>query len=768
MPTLWQQDNFSLGIHTRPGQIENGESYAADEKNLRIDEQGWLTLRENFQDTGPATGAITGIDSSDNHLFVLHGDRFLSIRPITDPFTPEAVLRLPVGSGRLSVVSTYSDYVMLTTEGEDQGYWINMRDGETRQIHSLGLSPPSPPSITSTLPPFDTEFTAFVAYAFTYVRNFPTEIGEKPPDELFNGMESELSVPQIVLTKEKTTFNPTFTLSDFVLALDARWDWTNGSFVNVGEMGWDGTRLIVSIVDNDGRNWRTEMGVALPKIPNAIVLAERAPGVSNVDGTVDSVNLTNAHLELTLHNDVVVSSTLQAGQVVALVMGGPLDRTLSIGEYYPALIDGFTHSTDPQVTGINVYRSIFLRKTEIDPDLDDDELAVITENNAAFDRLLVLARRSDPNLNIATLLFRRVAYIERGNTDPFYDGVDEEGLPYIEVVGEERQRYTWNANPPVKPGFNARLPKEAKSLEYHNDRLFAPTGDSLVYSDIEFGSIRPWVFLPTDVVKRIRPGRLDFARSFREVLLFGGRDGLFRLEGIPENFSQDDISRIGPLDAYAWSATKNTLAFVGENGFYSTDASTVEYLSDMSLDTFFKSKRARRGIVLFFSDNTFLFSVGLQPVEGGDVEDYIFRYEKGFWTRWADQSIVQATVSGEDWSQYWIAPEDGARIQELEWNEENNDDELEWSFTSNWISGRRAGVQNIAKQFQEFLISAQGGTEMMLETWTNKDSEPRIRMFTSRDDTYYQRIPIQRYAELLRFRLSGVGPLQIRGIQIES
>ena len=138
-------------------------------------------------------------------------------------------------------------------------------------------------------------------------------------------------------------------------------------------------------------------------------------------------------------------------------------------------------------------------------------------------------------------------------------------------------------------------------------------GNRLVYSDFDFGNLKLWAFPTRNAIRRSRPGRIDFVAEHREVLLFGGRDGLYRLTGVdPSNFNSDEISRTGPLDGYSWNATINALGYIGENGFYLTDAAETQYVSKIVLDKFFENKRARRGTMLFFSDDTFLFSVGLQ------------------------------------------------------------------------------------------------------------------------------------------------------------
>ena len=81
--------------------------------------------------------------------------------------------------------------------------------------------------------------------------------------------------------------------------------------------------------------------------------------------------------------------------------------------------------------------------------------------------------------------------------------------------------------------------------------------------------------------------------------------------------------------------------------------------------------------------------------------------------------------------------------------------------------GKRKGVGNITKRFTELLLSAAEGADITLKTWVDTQQNPAEREITTRDDLYFQRIPIERIGKRLRFRLEGTGPVEIRGIQIE-
>ena len=116
---------------------------------------------------------------------------------------------------------------------------------------------------------------------------------------------------------------------------------------------------------------------------------------------------------------------------------------------------------------------------------------------------------------------------------------------------------------------------EVKQIFKYNDLIFAPAGDRLIYSDIQLGSLVPWAY---PAVNEIRTGeQITFCAELREVLLFGGRGRLSRLTGTDEyNFNIDTLSHRGPLDGYSWNRLTDVLAYIGEGGFFVTDASSVQ------------------------------------------------------------------------------------------------------------------------------------------------------------------------------------------------
>ena len=251
------------------------------------------------------------------------------------------------------------------------------------------------------------------------------------------------------------------------------------------------------------------------------------------------------------------------------------------------------------------------------------------------------------------------------------------------------------------------------------------------------------------------------------ILLYGAVDGIFRLAGDVTDFETTllpnvinvEIGSEGPVDAYAWGVLKDRFGFIAPRGLYLTNGSQVDLVSDESLDGFFDTKEVSQGTVEFFDDNTVLFAVQLKTVQSDDAESVIFVFDDRHWVRWTGEPIDQ-------FSGGYLAGT--SELRRVEWREnENTDPDLAWAWESNLIHGQETGAGNLTKRFAELLLSAAEGTRITLKTWIDNQKQPTEREIITRDDLYFQRIPIERIGKRLRFRLEGKGPVEIRGIQIE-
>lgn len=345
----------------------------------------------------------------------------------------------------------------------------------------------------------------------------------------------------------------------------------------------------------------------------------------------------------------------------------------------------------------------------------------------------------------------------------FYDGyADTE----IEATQKERRLSVQNLIVNRLEEKFHRLPAEAKQIFEYNDRIFAPAGDRLVYSDVDFGNIVPWAF-PKENDIRVQ-GSVDFCGEINEVLLFGSRDGLWRLAGNTEyNFAIGQISNSGPIDGYAWSKITDALAFVGEGGLFVTDASAVVRASETVLDGFFQDKKVVRGAVAFFKDGDILYAVTLEDREG-NTADVQFKREDGYWVRWNLPFMQSATIVAGNKATLVLVADGTGQLKRLDWNSTANEEaDVAWSWTSQFLDEPGPGLANRRKRYSQFQWTGEAANTMLLQVWKDNESEPAVeKTFESRANLIPVRVPINRIARRLRFKLSGTGRVKIQGMRV--
>ena len=135
--------------------------------------------------------------------------------------------------------------------------------------------------------------------------------------------------------------------------------------------------------------------------------------------------------------------------------------------------------------------------------------------------------------------------------------------------------------------------------------------------------------------------------------------------------------------------------------------------------------------------------------------------------RWSDIDMLQFVEASATRQRYFFV-DNGSRLREVLWAEGPGSDlSVGWSWQSNWIKGTSGNVGNLKKRFRELLVSSSGGSRFTLKTWVDNDEDYREVSFDTRDDLYFQRVPIERRGERLRFRLEGMGPFTIRGLRLD-
>ena len=608
MPSFdWEKSKF-VGIHTQPSKVEAGEIFAANMQNLRIDSDGWLQLRESIIASLPDGENITGVASTQDHLWVLR-DGKLYVREVAD-FSIETEISGVTGmNGRLSVVS-FRTYVIIISEGSDQGYMIDLREDKNYNAVGLGLTPPATGS------------------------SMVVSIVNEVPDGAEKGGAGKLSKGQYIYSYAYMIYDD----------------------------------------DDDALLWNGMQ--------------------SNIWLGSDRVVGDETYYEL-------------AGDTV-----GP-DENTNYARVRVSYVSGLT------ATHIRIYR-------------------------AHIDDQYNLKQVADFPVNAA------------GGTITFYDGYADADL---EETSKERRISDQNIIVNRRTEKFNKIPEEVKTIFEYNNLIFAPAGDRLIYSEISFGNLVPWSY-PEENDIRV-PGKVEFCAELHGILIFGAIDGLHRVTGVTEHdFRVDTIGSVGPVDAWAWDKTLDTLAFVGEGGLYATDASAAIRLSDIVLDDFFKNKTVRRGGVIFFKDNDILFS----------VNDEQFKFEDKYWTRWTFPFQQSTSITQNKNTNVFVADNTG-RLKKIDWNNTISTQDLNWMWASNWLDGteNNAKLEKMRKRFSEFTFTGSAEGEITLKTWVNNDTgEPTTYTFEARPESLLPvRVPINRIGRRLKFEISGIGSCKIQGIGLK-
>lgn len=355
--------------------------------------------------------------------------------------------------------------------------------------------------------------------------------------------------------------------------------------------------------------------------------------------------------------------------------------------------------------------------------------------------------------HLESLQYRVVAEVpisQQSGTFDFYDGMSDEDWVEGELISFD----------------NDRMPSNVKQIHEYNDLVFGAAGDRLVYSDLRNGNLVPWAF---PAVNEIRvQGSVHFCAEINEVLLFGSRSGLWRLAGNTEyNFSVGQISGSGPVDGYAWSKITDTLAFVGEGGLYLTDASQVVRTSEVILDEFFQNRKAISGAVAFFKDGDVLFSVTLEDNDGS-ILIYQFKREDGYWVRWNLPFMQSTSIVSDNKATLVLIADNTGQLKQLHWNSTANEEEdVAWLYESQPLDAAQKGIANHRKRFSQFQFTGEADNEMTLQVSKENETEASAEQtFSARDSLNPVRVPINRIARRLRFKLSGTGPCKIQGMRL--
>ena len=336
---------------------------------------------------------------------------------------------------------------------------------------------------------------------------------------------------------------------------------------------------------------------------------------------------------------------------------------------------------------------------------------------------------------------------------------------------------------------NSTLPTNAGQIALFNDRLFAPNGDELRFSDVR-NAIPAWHAWP--VINSIKHGgRIDFCAEYRGILLFGAADGLYRLSGTSrQTYRYDQISSRGPVAPHAWGIIDNAFAFVGADGLYFTDGTNAPEIAPQ-LKGYFNRYEVEDGFVGMLPNKASLWGVNRRNKSTGDTDHIYFVNDGNDWVRLAE---------GEDGThirQYASVKFDGLPLtgviadqqrapRLIDWvvDDETVDgltkytgqdapptEDIAWLWESQQLDWNAQGLGSEMKTFKELVIDGKAENDITATFYIDgqESAEETISAMRTGGERFdHRRVRIDRRGFALRFKIAGTGGVMIRGLKVRA
>ena len=675
MPEIRREwTNFTPGELTYHESVEGAEITAQEMVNLRVGTHGALRQRHPIRAIlEPNEANITGVFATIERLYFINSNGKLYFRnreranqtdteieirgrphivteQIPDGYTEETKL-----SGRISVIHQYKDFDILTSEGEDQGYWIDTRDEDELVAYPLGFNPP--------------------------------------------------------------TFDVTFDVSGSGLIVDDNQGFADVNLVHFYRFTYiRNVEIGADINTNQARRVNTPDGLQI-----ATDMSEEP--FNNVESNPSEAVSTQ---------DVVVPYTRR----------------------WAFYISGLTFpNADGQEQGIAIYRSRPIRRSEIEND-------IITLEDENLDYRLVgvypppIDLPRDPGSNPP----------DRQETARFDDFMHEDDRA-------EQQLLRFD---------NDRLPSTVKQFTIYNDRIYAPNRTELRYSDIRFGNLTHWAFPEVNAIRQ--PVDCVFAQQYRDMLLFGGRNGLWRLTGIAEySHDIDRISNLGPITPYSTTTNEDIFGYISPAGLHVTTGAETQNISE-PIQSYFENQQPVDGSILYLPNGHSVWSVVFSRL-GGSLKRQTFMRARQ-WQQWNNIELQQNTLFQEirithDVQTTAYIAENTQYLRKVLWEnirgsfdgvggEETTDDlpAIEWSWKSQRLDFDNEGIATRRKRFTELIIEGKAASELTINFYIydteNNVTENTVTATLDKPHLYKTRVPIQKIGQAIEFKVAGTGNVDMR------
>ena len=790
MPELIREfTNFTPGELTYHESVPGGEITAQEMKNLRVDTHGALRQRQSIRATLPPNSHnITGIAASTDLLFFINSNEQLFYRNqertdqkdieipirgrpriITDT-NPAGSIEATKLSGRISIIYEYENFIILTSEGQDQGYWIHLTADETIDTVRRAVIRRS-----------ENDFSDFgIGEVFSgIVINHVRELHIAFPDD-----STDIWHFAALKNGDQIVCTPADGGSDVIFKLNAEptplFGQTppvttylripNDRYSQVGTLE-DGVVYTVKAVTLGPGLIAYPLGFNPPTFTVTPTLAPNKTG---------GVDATKTHFyRFTYVRDLrtLQQEAYQIGKFGTVTGEDITEEPFKDVESNPSpaistrgipasaadtarvmLLEGIKFpNPDGLEAGIAVYRSRPILNTEL-----DDKSVTLDDEDLDFRRVGVYPPLRDLAANPGAVP------PEREQDARFDDDMSEE-----------------NRAKQVALRFdNDRMPP-AKTFTVFNDRVFVPNKTELRYSDLRFGNLVLWAYPKTNSIRR--PVDFTFATAYRDLLIFGGRNGMWRMVGnSPSNFDIDRITNLGPIDPYAITTTEDTIGYITTAALHISDGISTQDISE-PIQAYFENQEPIRGSVLFLPNGNTVWSVVFAKIDGSLNRQTFVRARQ--WQQWSDLEIEQnarfeqVSVTGDTETIAAIA-ENTPHIRQVLWEnltgiydgrttEISELTPIQWSWKSQKLDFQAEGIAAERKRFTELIIEGKADTEIDGElaqlnvTFLIYDTNNDVITVTAqrtldRPHLYKTRVPIRKIGQAIEFTVEGRGNVDIR------
>ena len=414
--------------------------------------------------------------------------------------------------------------------------------------------------------------------------------------------------------------------------------------------------------------------------------------------------------------------------------------------------------------GIAIYRSRPIKKSDLDDGIvGDNERVKVDDQDLDFRRVGIYPPPFNPDAD------------PRGVTPG-----REETARFDDYMGEDERQEQQSLR-----FDNDRMPATAKTFALYNDRVFVPNKTELRYSDLRNGNLALWAYPEVNAINR--PVDIIFTETYREVLLFGGRNGLWRMTGTDKfTFNPDRLSNLGPIDAYATTTAEDVFGYITPAGLHTTDGIGTQDISE-PLQAYFENQEPIRGSVLFLPNGHSVWSVVFARLDGSTHRQTFVRARQ--WQQWKDLEVEQnarfqqIAVTGDPETLSLIV-ENTPHTRQVLWENmqgiyDSNGTEIEdltpieWSWKSQRLDFQAEGIARERKRFTELIIEGKADTEINGELaqleitfWIYDTRGEAIQKTVTRtlqnEHLYKLRVPIRKIGQAIEFKVAGLGNVDLR------